>query len=324
LRAKYVNSPEGELFKKGQLVYGLDRARAAVAKQDRACIVEGYTDVLAVRQAGFEPVVASMGTALTEGQLRELGRLTKRLYLCFDADAAGEAATVRGMELATAQGFDVRVVALPPGVDPAEVAGSFEGRLAEAERYVTHRVRLLVEHAPDRHEGFVQAREFLATVEDSPERQEAVRFVADRLDLRGLEGGLAPRTRSRSVGISHKALEAGSRLERDTLAGVVAHRELVSALAELSADHFDAELHRRLRGFLIDDGAAEPDVLALLAELDARAATEGIDEGTGRQLLLRLRERQLQRELQGEEDLARARDLQTTLAKVREAVRQFA
>src|ERR687885_2859230 len=89
LRAKYVNSPEGELFHKASIVYGLDRARQAVAKQGRAVVVEGYTDVLALRQSGFEPVVASMGTALTERQLRELGRLARRLYLCFDADAAG-------------------------------------------------------------------------------------------------------------------------------------------------------------------------------------------------------------------------------------------
>src|SRR5262245_48096334 len=111
--AKYVNSPEGELFRKGDLLYGLDRARRAIAKQDRAVIVEGNTDVLALRQAGFEPVVASMGTALTENQLRELSRLTNRLFLCFDADAAGQEATLRGMELATNRTFEVYVVPLP-------------------------------------------------------------------------------------------------------------------------------------------------------------------------------------------------------------------
>jgi DNA primase len=324
VQAKYVNSPEGELFKKGQIVYGLDRARSAVAKQDRVCVVEGYTDVLALRQAGFEPVVASMGTALTEAQLRELGRLTRRLYLCFDADAAGEAATLRGMELAATQGFDVRIVTLPPGLDPAEVADAFERRLADSERYVTYRVRLLVERATDRHEAFVQARELLAGVEDSPERQEAVRLVADRLDLRGLESGLAPRARSRSTGISSKALEAGDRLERDALAGVVAHRDLVPALAELSSEHFDSELHRRLRASLVDDDDADPDVLALLAELDARAAAEGIDEETGKQLILRLRERRLQRELLDEESPERTLELQAALARVRKAVREFA
>src|SRR5438874_9211625 len=98
LRAKYVNSPEGELFRKGDLLYGLDRARAAITRQERAIVVEGNPDVLALRQAALEPVVASMGTALTERQLKELSRLTTRVWLCFDGDAAGEAATLRGME----------------------------------------------------------------------------------------------------------------------------------------------------------------------------------------------------------------------------------
>jgi hypothetical protein len=118
-------------------------------------------------------------------------------------------------------------------------------------------------------------------------------------------------------------LEAGDRRERDALAGCVAHPELIPALAELSPEHFDSELHRRLRAYLIDGSAAEADVVALLAELDARAAAEGIDEETGKQLLLRLRERYLERELQNA-DLEHARELQTSLARVREAVREFA
>jgi DNA primase catalytic core len=77
LPGKYVNTQESELFHKSAVVYGLDKARSAIAKQDRACVVEGNTDVIALRQSGFEPVVACMGTALTEQQLRELGRLTK-------------------------------------------------------------------------------------------------------------------------------------------------------------------------------------------------------------------------------------------------------
>src|SRR5205085_9027541 len=125
LPAKYVNSAEGELFRKGDLLYGLDRARAAIAKQERAVVVEGNTDVLALRQAGVEPVVASMGTALTERQLKELSRLTRHLYLCFDADAAGEEATLRGMELAETQGFHVDVLSPPTGKDPADAPHEF-------------------------------------------------------------------------------------------------------------------------------------------------------------------------------------------------------
>src|SRR5215813_5357013 len=139
LRGKYVNSPEGDLFHKSAILYGLHLARAAIAKQDRALVVEGNTDVIALRQSALEPVVASMGTALTDQQLKELTRLTKRLYLCFDSDAAGQDATLRGMELAVRDGFTVRVVALPKGTDPADDPAAFERQLANPVSYPVHR-----------------------------------------------------------------------------------------------------------------------------------------------------------------------------------------
>jgi DNA primase len=318
LRAKYVNSPEGELFRKGDLLYGLDRARGAIAKQERAIVVEGNTDVLALRQAGLEPVVASMGTALTERQLKELSRLTHKAWLCFDGDAAGEAATLRGMELAAAQGFDVRIVALPPGQDPADLASEFDERIARAESYLSHRVRLEIERASDRQEGFVRVREVLSRFEDSPERQDAVRLAADRLDLpKETQAGLAPQGRRGATGeISPRLLEKGSRLERDALAGMAAHPELRELLAELAPEHFDTELHRRAREHLLEPGEPDEELVPLLAELDARAAAEGIDEETAKELLLRLRERQLRRELESA-DLERTKELQEQLAKIR-------
>src|SRR5436309_3770981 len=318
LRAKYVNSPEGELFRKGDLLYGLDHARAAVAKQDRAIVVEGNTDVLALRQAGLEPVVAAMGTALTERQLKELSRLTHKLVLCFDGDAAGEAATLRGMDLAAAQGLEVKVVTLPPGQDPADLAARFDELLGRAESYLSYRVRLVAERAPDRQEAFVRVREVLSAFEDSPERQDAVRLAADRLDLpKETQAGLAPGRGSSATGaISPRLLEAGERLERDALAGVAAHPDLHGLLAELDAEHFDAELHRRARAHLLEPGEADDELVPLLAELDARAAEGGIDDETAKELLLRLRERQLRRELAGA-DLERTRELQEQLEKIR-------
>ena len=319
LRAKYVNSPEGELFRKGSLLYGLDRARTAIAKQERAVVVEGNTDVLALRHAGLEPVVASMGTALTERQLNELSRLTHKLFLCFDGDAAGEAATLRGMELAAAQGLEVKVVTLPPGQDPADLAAQFDELLGRAESYLSYRVRLEIERAPDRQEGFVRVREVLKRFdEDSPERQDAVRLAADRLDLpKETQAGLAPGRRGSATGeISPRLLEAGERLERDALAGVAAHPDLHGLLAELDAEHFDAELHRRARAHLLEPGEADDELVPLLAELDARAAEGGIDDETAKELLLRLRERQLRRELE-HADLERTKELQEQLAKIR-------
>jgi DNA primase len=327
LRAKYVNTREGELFRKGDLLYGLDHARASIARQERALVVEGNPDVLALRQAGFEPVVAAMGTALTEQQLTELSRLTRRIVLCFDADAAGADATLRGMELATARGFDVRVVSLPPGTDPADDPTGFETRLVEAEDYLPYRVRLELDRARDRQEGFERVRDFLAPFPDSPERQAAVRLAADRLDMAGETAmGLAPaRARSKTGTVSARQLDAGLHLERSALAGVAAHPSLARVLAELGPEHFDVELHRRARAHLLGEvGTAEGELQPLLAELDARAATEAIDEGTAEQLLLRLRERRLRRAIGESDDERHKVELELALARVRTAIREFA
>jgi DNA primase len=324
LRGKYVNSPEGDLFKKGSILYGLHLARNAISKQDRAAVVEGNTDAIALRQAGFEPVVASMGTALTERQLRELGRLTRKVYLCFDADAAGQEATLRGMELAGAQGFEVKVVTLPRGQDPADAPDGFEARLDGAESYLLYRVRLELDRAADRQEAWIRVQDVLKRFEDSPQRQDALRLVADRLDLpRETLAGLAPsgREHANASAEAPRLLDAGDRLERDALAACVAHPNLIRGLTELTPEHFDSDAARRFRAGLVS-GRDDPELTPLRAELDARAAREAIDERTGAELLLRLRERKLKRDLSGA-DLARTTELQAHLATVRQALAEL-
>ena len=317
LRGKYVNSPESELFHKSHVLYGLHLARGAITKEDRALVVEGNTDVIALRQAGVLPVVASMGTALTEPQLRELKRLTQRLFLCFDSDAAGEEATLRGMELALTLGFNVHIVGLPHGKDPADDPGGFEDRLGEAKPYAVHRVQLEWDRKRDKQHAYLRVQDFLDGIPDSPERHEAWRLAND---LFGLTIQLR-RAGSAATGAaaSPRLINAGERLEREALAGCVAHSELVPVLAEMSPDHFDNELHRRLRANLVDGGEAEADLVPLIAELDARAAADAIDEATGKELLLRLRERMLRREL-ADADPERTKELQEQLEKVRAAV----
>jgi DNA primase len=316
LRGKYVNSPEGELFHKSAILYGLNLARSAITKQERAVVVEGNTDVIALRQAGLEPVVASMGTALTEQQLKELQRLTQRLYLCFDADVAGEDATLRGMELADKRGFDVRVVTMPAGTDPADDPERFEERFADAESYLGYRVRLEDERAPDRQSYHAWAQGFLNSVPDSPERLQAWRYVNDRLGMTVQLHARASATNSGAV--SRRVLEAGDRLERDVLAACFAFPELLGSLEKLSPEHFDSDEYRRLRAALLsgERGGA-------LAELDAVAALEAIDETTAKELLLRLRERHLRRRL-ASADLEETAELQRKLLEIREAVAALA
>jgi DNA primase len=326
LPPKYVNSPESDLFKKGDLLYGLDTARQPIAKQDRAVVVEGNTDVLALRQAGFEPVVASMGTALTQNQLRELNRLTKRLFLCFDSDAAGQEATLKGMELAVAQGFDVKIVTLPKGTDPADDPVAFEQRLHTPSSYPVHRVRLLHERAVDKNAASAAIKSFLNAQPDSPDHLDARRLAADLLDLPPeTQAAFAPirgRSSAASV-ISPRLLGAGDRLERSVLAGVAAHPKLNRYLEELGPEHFDSELHRRARAHILGQEPADGELTPLLAEIYALSETDDITEETAEQMLLRLRERRLQRQLSDAES-DHFLELQQRLAEVRTAIREFA
>ncbi len=160
---KFLNSPQTDLFDKGRILYGLDRARKGIREQDQVVIVEGYLDVIALHQEGFTNAVSPMGTALTEHQLRLLKRFSRRMILALDADAAGDKATIRGVEVArqaldreadpvfNARGLlgsearlkaDIRVTTLPDGLDPDEVVaaepGEWERIVSEARPIVLH------------------------------------------------------------------------------------------------------------------------------------------------------------------------------------------
>jgi hypothetical protein len=163
----------------------------------------------------------------------------------------------------------------------------------------------------------------LERFEDSPDRQDAVRLVADRLQLpRETLGGLAAarRTSAATGEVSPRLLEADVRLERNVLAAMVAHPSLRSLLHELTPEHFDAEPHRKLRAHLADNEPADEETIGLVAKLDATAARDAIDESTGRELFYRLLEREFRRELARTPDPERTKELQAALVKLREAV----
>ena len=120
--AKYLNSPESDLYHKSNVLYGIFHAKQAIAKQDNCFLVEGYTDVIQFHQAGIENVVASSGTALTPDQIRLINRLTKNITVLFDGDAAGLRASIRGIDLILEEGMNVRVCTFPDGDDPDSFA----------------------------------------------------------------------------------------------------------------------------------------------------------------------------------------------------------
>jgi DNA primase len=117
-RAKYLNTPQSELFDKGRLLYGLDVARPQIASTGQAIVVEGYTDCIACHQAGFGATVATLGTAMTEAHAGQLRRYGREIILVFDSDAAGDAAAERALEVALRFGLAVRLAFVPQGKDP--------------------------------------------------------------------------------------------------------------------------------------------------------------------------------------------------------------
>ena len=119
---KYVNSPESSIYNKSHELYGLYLAKHAITKHDRCFLVEGYTDVISMHQAGIENVVSSSGTSLTIGQIRLLRRFTHNITLLYDGDAAGIKASLRGIDLLLAEGMNIKVVLLPEGEDPDSFA----------------------------------------------------------------------------------------------------------------------------------------------------------------------------------------------------------
>lgn len=192
--AKYVNTAETDFFHKSQILYGVDLAKGAIAKAGRAVVVEGYTDVLALHQAGVEETIAVMGTAITGEQVATLSGMVDEVVLALDADSAGQEAMLRAQRVAAGRKMRLRVAAMPTGVDPAEMMAEEDG----AERF-----RKLVDDAVEltdfqvslvlagtdvgspaaRDRALEEVAPVLAGLGESASRDDLVRRVAERLDL---------------------------------------------------------------------------------------------------------------------------------------------
>lgn len=152
---KYVNSPESEIYSKSNELYGIFFAKSAIVKQDKCFLVEGYTDVISMHQAGIENVVASSGTALTHGQIRMIRRFSENITVLYDGDAAGIKAALRGIDLLLENGMNVKVVLLPEGEDPdsfakKQNAEDFHKYISKHEvDFIRFKTQLLLDEAGD-------------------------------------------------------------------------------------------------------------------------------------------------------------------------------
>jgi DNA primase len=190
---KYLNTSEGEVFHKGSQLFGIDLARKAAARAGSIVLAEGYTDVLALHQAGIENAVGIMGTSFTDEQARELERTARTLVLALDADAAGQEAMLRAARVAEGRSMELRVAALPVGADPADLAQSegveaLRARIGRSVPFVEFHVdrvlaRAELGTAEGKDRALAEVRPLLGPLPASVLRDELVRRVAGRLDL---------------------------------------------------------------------------------------------------------------------------------------------
>ena len=192
--AKYLNSPESEIYHKSKVLYGIYYAKQAIAKEDNCYLVEGYTDVIQLHQLGIENVVSSSGTALTPEQIRLINRLTPNITVLFDGDAAGQRASLRGIDLILEQGMNVKVCSFPEGEDPdsfskAHTLTEVEDFLKEnAKDFIQYKASLLVKEAqgdPIKKAGLVRDMvESIAKIPDVIKREIYVQECARIMDIK--------------------------------------------------------------------------------------------------------------------------------------------
>ncbi|MBU2995085.1 DNA primase [Cellulophaga baltica] len=169
--AKYLNSPESDIYHKSKVLYGIYHAKQAIAKEDNCYLVEGYTDVIQFNQRGIENVVASSGTALTPEQIRLVNRLTRNITVLFDGDAAGLRASLRGIDLILEQGMNVKVCSFPEGEDPDSFAKN-------------NSLDDVLEYLKDNSKDFIQFKASLLvseTANDPIKRAETVRDIVNSI-----------------------------------------------------------------------------------------------------------------------------------------------
>jgi len=330
--AKYVNTAETDFFHKSQILYGVDRAKAAIAKAGRAVVVEGYTDVIALHQAGIEEAVGVMGTAITGEQVAALSGMVEEVVLALDADSAGQEAMLRAQNVAAGRRMRLRVAAMPAGEDPAEMMNEaegperFQGLMQGAEELTAFQVRLVLDRTDagspvERDRALAEVAPVLAGMGESASRDDLVRRVAERLDFDpAMVMGRVVAATPTSGGREQSAPEASpesprpqraaeltsrERRERALLAMCIAlPNEGRGYLARLTDAHLSPTGMRAaawLREHLEDPASNLPhddeDLAGLIAELVIMSREEPASHEAMEHNFLRLEERRLEDEI---------------------------
>ena len=257
--AKYMNSPESDIYHKSKVLYGIYHAKQAIAKQNNCFLVEGYTDVIQLNQAGIENVVASSGTALTPDQIRLINRLTKNITVLFDGDAAGLRASIRGIDLILEEGMNVKVCTFPDGDDPDSFARktSYEDLVAYLENnamdFIRFKASLLMDQAkndPIKKADLI--RDMVVSISKIPDRIQREIYIQECSRIMDISEQVLVSTLAQLVKKDHS--EAEKKLKQDQKAFEVVKNEETVALEKIDILY---ELERKIIEILLLYGHVE-------------------------------------------------------------------
>ena len=259
--AKYLNSPESEIYHKSKVLYGIFHAKQAIAKQNNCYLVEGYTDVIQLHQVGVENVVASSGTALTPDQIRLINRLTKNITVLFDGDAAGLRASVRGIDLILEEGMNVKVCTFPDGDDPDSFAkkNSYEDLVLylenNAKDFIQFKASLLMDEAnndPIKKADLI--RDMVVSISKIPDRIKREIYIQECSRIMDISEQVLLNTLAQLV--QKDISEAGKKLKQEQKAFEVVKNE---PLVQHEKVNIVYELERKLIEMLLLYGSQEAD-----------------------------------------------------------------
>lgn len=259
--AKYLNSPESDIYHKSKVLYGIFHAKQAIAKQNNCYLVEGYTDVIQLHQAGIENVVASSGTALTPDQIRLINRLTKNITVLFDGDAAGLRASIRGIDLILEEGMNVKVCSFPDGDDPDSFArkNSYDDLVQylenNAKDFIQFKASLLMNEAnndPIKKADLI--RDMVVSISKIPDRIKREIYIQETARIMDISEQVLLNTLAQLV--QKDIAEAGKKLKQEQKAFEVVKNEPQVAQERVNIVY---ELERKILEMLLLYGAQEAD-----------------------------------------------------------------
>ncbi len=259
--AKYLNSPESEIYHKSKVLYGIFHAKQAIAKQNNCYLVEGYTDVIQLHQAGVENVVASSGTALTPDQIRLINRLTKNITVLFDGDAAGLRASVRGIDLILEEGMNIKVCTFPDGDDPDSFAkkNSYDDLVSylenSAKDFIQFKASLLMDEAnndPIKKADLI--RDMVVSISKIPDRIKREIYIQECSRIMDISEQVLLNTLAQLV--QKDISEAGKKLKQEQKAFEVVKNE---PLVQHEKVNIVYELERKIIEMLLLYGSQEAD-----------------------------------------------------------------